>query len=109
MTESVAGLLRDKTRPSRIPPLSKDKIDEVVALTLKPPPHEASHWTVRAMARTVGLSASTVREIWKSHGLSPHRWWQFKLLNDPAFAKKTARSGSALCSSPGPCCGTFGR
>jgi len=66
MCEGVAGLLRDKTRPSRIPPLAKDRVDEVVALTLKPPPHEASHWTVRAMAKAVGLSASTVHEIWKS-------------------------------------------
>jgi transposase len=63
MREGVAGLLRDKTRPSRIPPLAKDRVDEVIALTLKPPPHEASHWTVRAMAKVVGLSASTVHEI----------------------------------------------
>ena len=28
------------------------------------------------------------RSIWKSHGLSPHRWRQFKLSNDPEFAKK---------------------
>ena len=47
MHEGVAGQLRDKTRPSRIPPLAKDRVDEVIALTLKPPPHEASHWTIR--------------------------------------------------------------
>ena len=88
MCEGVAGLLRDKTRPSRIPPLAKDRVDEVIALTVKPPPHEASQWTVRAMAKTVGLSPSTVHEIWKAHGLSPHRWRQFKLSNDPEFAKK---------------------
>ena len=88
MIEGVAGLLRDKTRPSRIPALAKDRVDEVIALTLKPPPHEASHWTIRAMAKVVDLSASTVHEIWKSHGLSPHRWRQFKLSNDKAFATK---------------------
>ncbi|NOX39291.1 MAG: helix-turn-helix domain-containing protein [Alphaproteobacteria bacterium] len=49
MLEGVAGLLRDKIRPSRILPLAKGRIDEVIALTLKPRPHEASHWTVRAM------------------------------------------------------------
>ena len=88
MQEGVAGLLRDKTRPSRIPALTRERVDEVIALTLKPPPHEASHWTIRAMAKAVGLSPSTVHEIWKSHGLSPHRWRQFKLSNDPEFAKK---------------------
>ncbi len=36
-----------------------------------------------------GLAASTVvRAIWQAHGLSPHRWRQFKLSNDPEFAKK---------------------
>ena len=40
------------------------------------------------MGRAVGLAASTVRSIWKSHGLSPHRWRQFKLSNDRAFIEK---------------------
>ncbi len=35
MHEGVAGLLRDKTRPSRIAPVARVKVDEVVALTLK--------------------------------------------------------------------------
>jgi hypothetical protein len=29
-----------------------------------------------------------VRDIWNSHGLSPHRWRQFKLSNDRAFVEK---------------------
>ena len=33
MREGVAGLLRDKTRPPRIPPLAQATIDRVVALT----------------------------------------------------------------------------
>ncbi len=40
------------------------------------------------MAKTAGVAASTVQGIWKSHGLSPHRWRQFKLSNDPAFLEK---------------------
>ncbi|OQM76533.1 hypothetical protein BFN67_14255 [Pseudaminobacter manganicus] len=34
------------------------------------------------------FATSTVQGIWKSHGLSPHRWRYFKLSNDPAFAEK---------------------
>src|SRR5262244_2882244 len=34
MRAGVAGLLRDKTRPSRIPPLSASVCDRTVALTL---------------------------------------------------------------------------
>ena len=52
------------------------------------PPFEATHWTLRAMAKVAGVAASTVQGIWKAHGLSPHRWRQFKLSNDPAFAEK---------------------
>ena len=40
------------------------------------------------MATAVGLAPSTVWDIWKAHGLVPHRWRQFKLSNDPAFVQK---------------------
>ncbi len=40
------------------------------------------------MGKAVGLAASTAREIWKAHVFSPHRWRQFKLPNERAFAEK---------------------
>ena len=79
MTEGVDGLLREKTRPPGMPKTGDEKVAEVLRLTQAPPPHEATHWTLRAMGKAVGLAASLVREIWKAHGLSPHRWRQFKL------------------------------
>lgn len=88
MHEGVDGLLRDKTRPSRIAPLGEEVAEQVVALTLKDPPHEATHWTAAAMARAVGISESAVRRIWKAHGLAPHRFRRFKLSNDPDFVAK---------------------
>jgi transposase len=88
MHEGVAGLTRDKTRPSRLPPLAAATIDRVVALTNQAPPHEATHWTAPAMAKAVGISPSSVRRIWKGHGLQPHRVRTFKLSNDPKFAEK---------------------
>jgi transposase len=88
MTDGVAGLLRDKTRPSRIPPLDKEIEQRVVARTLADPPGETTHWTASAMAKEVGISASSVQRIWRKHGLQPHRTRQFKLSNDPQFAAK---------------------
>jgi hypothetical protein len=76
------------SRPSRIPPLPAATIDRVVALTNQEPPHEATHWTAPAMAKAVGISPSSVRRIWKGHGLQPHRVRSFKLSNDPKFAEK---------------------
>jgi len=85
MLEGVDGLLRDRTRPPGIAPIEDHRVQEIVALTLKPPPHEATHWTLRAM---VGVTASTVQTIWKAHGLVPHRFRQFKISNDPRFVGK---------------------
>ena len=88
MKEGVDGLLRDKTRPSRIPALAAKLVGEVVALTLTDAPGETTHWTAAMMAKASGISASAVRNIWKKHGLQPHRYRQFKLSNDPKFAEK---------------------
>ena len=86
--EGVSGLWRDKTRPSRIPPLSPELAERVVALTLAGPPPTASHWTGAAMAQAVGISVSSVQRIWRAHGLRPHLIRRFKLPNDPQFATK---------------------
>jgi hypothetical protein len=43
--EGFDGLLRDKTRPSRIKPLGVETAVRVVALTLAEPPGETTHWT----------------------------------------------------------------
>ncbi|AWI61868.1 transposase [Sinorhizobium fredii] len=87
-TEGFEGLLRDKTRPSRIAPLGPEIGEQVVALSLADPPGETTHWTADMMAAEVGVSASAVRRIWKAHGLQPHRWRAFKLSNDPQFVAK---------------------
>ena len=85
----VDGLLRDKTRPSRIPKLAAERVAQVVRLTLdEAPPADATHWTVRAMAAKSGVSTAMVHRIWQENGLAPHRFRQFKLSNDPAFASK---------------------
>src|SRR5271154_3139375 len=88
MHDGVAGLTRDKTRPSRIPPLPAASVDRVVALTNQAPPHAATHWTALVMAKAVGISPSSVRRIWTGQGLQPHRVRTFKISNDPKFADK---------------------
>jgi transposase len=88
MQEGCEGLLRDKTRPSRIPALGVDIAARVVALTQTDPPTEATHWTATMMAQEVGISASSAQRIWRAHGLQPHRVRQFKLSNDPNFVDK---------------------
>ena len=66
--KGLAGLWRDKTRPSRIPRLDPAVAERVVVLTLAGPPPGASHWTGAAMAKAVGVSVSSVQRIWRAHG-----------------------------------------
>ena len=100
MTAGVDGLLRDKTRPSRIPPLGARVADRVIALTLTDPPGETTHWTSAAMAAAAGISVSSVQRIWRGHGLQPHRMRQFKLSNDPLFATKVRDSVGLYVDPP---------
>jgi transposase len=88
MQAGVEGLLRDKTRPSRIPPLGPEVAERVVAQTLSDPPGETTHWTAAAMAKAASISVSSVQRIWRRHGLQPNRMRQFKLSTDPKFAEK---------------------
>ena len=88
MAAGVAGLLRDKTCPPRIPPLGAATEARVVAATQGPPTGATTHWTAAAMARHSGISVSSVQRIWRKHGLQPHRVRLFKLSNDPHFAEK---------------------
>jgi transposase len=66
MWAGVDGLLRDKTLPSRKPPLDRSVIARVIDLTAGPPPGEATHWTGAAMAKATGISISSVQRIWRA-------------------------------------------
>ena len=86
--EGFDGLLRDKTRPSRVPKLEPSVAERVVELTMEAPPGELTHWTGAAMAKAAGVSVSSVQRIWRAHGLQPHRVRQFKLSRDPEFVDR---------------------
>jgi transposase len=73
MLEGYDGLLRDKTRPSRILLLGSNVTERVVMLTQTAPPAEATHWTSAMMAKVVDISASSIQRVWRAHGLQPHR------------------------------------
>jgi hypothetical protein len=90
------GLWRDKTRPSRIPPLSPEVAERVVALTLAGPPGTASYWTGAAMAKAAGVSVSSVQRVWRAHDLRPHLIRRFKLSNDPHHPTRTCGQGSTF-------------
>src|SRR5919109_5406910 len=84
----VEGLVRDKTRPSRKPPLPDAVKLAVLTKTANATPVNATHWSRAAMAGEMGISPSSVGRIWAAAGLKPHLVAKFKVSNDPQFAKK---------------------
>lgn len=88
LDEGVAGLRRDKTRPSRVPPLPRETRLKVIAKTVREAPPDTTHWSRATMAEAVGISPSSVGRIWAEAGLKPHLTRKFKVSNDPMFEEK---------------------
>jgi transposase len=88
MEAGVDGLCRDKTRPPGKAPLGVAVVNRVLEKTVTETPPAATHWSLRTMAKAVGIAPSSVQAIWKAHGLKPHLVATFKLSNDPRFAEK---------------------
>lgn len=88
MSEGVAGLTRDKTRPPGRKPLTPEIKAKVLAKTTTETPPNATHWSARMMARAMGLSHTSVQRIWGEAGLKPHLVKRFKVSNDPEFEAK---------------------
>jgi transposase len=84
----LAGIEKDAPRSGRTPAIGPETVERIVHLTTQENPRNATHWSTRSMAAATGVSASTVRRVWRAHGLKPHRIKTFKISNDPAFAEK---------------------
>ena len=56
--------------------------------TLKTKPRAATHWTVRTLARHLGISRTMVHRVWQRFDIQPHRVEKFKISNDPKFDEK---------------------
>ncbi len=83
----VEGLL-DEPRPGAPRRISDMEIAETIRLTLETTPENATHWSLRSMARAVGFAPSTIHRIWQAFNLQPHRTKTFKLSSDPLFVEK---------------------
>jgi transposase len=83
----VDGLL-DEPRPGAPRQITDALVEKVVTLTLESQPKDATHWSTRSLARTTGLSRSSIARIWHAFGLRPHRSESFKLSTDPLLIEK---------------------
>src|SRR5436309_8834849 len=82
--DGVKGVGTVRPGRGRKPTISAEKIDEIVRATQATTPENATHWSVRSMAKTSGVGKSFVHKVWQARGLKPHLVETFKLSTDPA-------------------------
>jgi transposase len=79
--------LKDQEGRGRRSWLSEEKIAAVVSRVTQPPAGRG-RWSVRSMAREMGISPGSVYNIWKRNELKPHLVRTFKISTDPHFEQK---------------------
>jgi transposase/DNA-binding CsgD family transcriptional regulator len=60
----------------------------ILDTTLKTRPLPGTHWSVRTLAKHLGVSRMMVQRVWQRHEIQPHRVEKFKLSKDPRFEEK---------------------
>src|SRR6202008_4801837 len=69
VAKGMDGLLKDATRPSRVKPVTPERIKQVCHMTRRAKPPNATHWSLRSIAAAAGISYSSVQRIWRAPGL----------------------------------------
>lgn len=86
--KGVTGLYKDAARPGRKPKVSEAKEKELIETTLHKHPAGCTHWSTRSLAKSTGISATTIHRMWLKYNLQPHRIKTFKLSRDKNFVEK---------------------
>jgi len=86
--QRLDGLWEIASGRGRKPNYDTDRIAAIVDATLQTKPEGMTHWSCCTMAKSQGVSKSTINNIWQAHQLKPHRVKTFKLSRDPKFLEK---------------------
>jgi transposase len=86
--QRLDGLWEVAPGRGRKPSYDIDKIATIVDATFQTKPEGMTHWSCRTMAKSQGVSKSTINTIWQAHNLKPHRVETFKLSRDKKFLEK---------------------
>lgn len=69
-------------------PWISDEINNQIITKATQPPENRSRWSLRTMAKEVGVSNTHVLKIWRANDIKPHLTKTFKLSKDPRFEEK---------------------
>ena len=87
-SERLAGIARERPGRGRKATKRKHWARTIVEVTLHTTPKDATHWSVRSLAKHLGVDRSMVQRVWRAHELAPHRVRTFKLSRDKRFIDK---------------------
>jgi transposase len=62
----------------------------VLAWTRRKPADGSTHWSIRKLAKAMGLPHMTVARVWSRAGIKPHRMERYMASDDPDFETKAA-------------------
>jgi transposase len=68
--------------------LTPELEQRILDTTLRTRPLPGTHWSVRTLAKQLGVSRMLVQRVWQRHEVQPHRVERFKLSKDPRFDEK---------------------
>lgn len=86
--ERLAGIERERPGRGRKATKRKHWARTIVKVTLHTTPKDATHWSVRSLAKHLRVDKSLVQRVWRAHELAPHRVRTFKLSRDKRFIEK---------------------
>ena len=81
----LAVLLRDKTRKPGKAPISEELKSKICETACHVKPKDATHWSIRALAKNFGISKTAVNTILSERGIKPHLVKTFKFSTDEHF------------------------
>jgi transposase len=94
--EGGVAALESRRPPGKPRSISGSVRSRIVALTRVPPPKETglTRWSTYEMVKYlklhqgINVSHNFIAELWREHGLKPHRQGTFKTSTDPEFTAK---------------------
>jgi transposase/DNA-binding MarR family transcriptional regulator len=84
----LAGIEKDLPRGGRKAKKREQMTALIIETTTQSKPSNATHWSVRTLAKKLGIDKSMVHRVWQASGLKPHLAKTFKVSRDKKFVEK---------------------
>lgn len=83
-----AGIEKDAPRSGRKATKRERVAPLIIETTTQTKPSNATHWSIRRLADTLGIDKAMVHRVWQASGLKPHLAKTFKVSRDKKFVEK---------------------